>query len=860
MGSKGSQTSQTNQSQTYAPAGAGYIQNALNTAQNAAQLPFNIPQAPVAGFSQDQQNAFNTVNNAQGMAQPYINQAAQDFSAQGAQNFLNPYASNVMAQMQNLYGQQQSQNTANLTQSAGGVGADRIAVGQGNLANQQDLAAGQTMSGLYSNAVQQAQSAGYGTAALGSQAQNAALSGAQAQLGTGGLQQQLSQAQLNSPYQQQLAQAAFPYQQSQFLSGAVGSLAPGLGGTTTGQGNTTSQYNPSIWGQIGGGIQALGGIGGYLGGSGSGKGGTPGTSIGGSYGPTSYGGSAGPTPLVARGGAIPGYDTGGATSPYGLPSGFNDNPINVGQEQLIPQGNIPAIHAQQPQLNLNPPQQSQQQGSGGSNSGAGIGTAVKLASMFMARGGAANPYFSDGGAFHPYFDGGGTVDDATRKQGIDLLRGAMNDPFASAGQAAPYRTDPAADQNWRDATPLPDGSGSSVPMPQARPAAADEADVPDQAAATSGALPAAAPPQGAADSGPSLGGFLSSPWAAVTAGGLDAMRTGSLASGFGTTMKLAGEQREAGQKDTTIKQAADRLKQEAKFHEDQFSRMTPYQKGELGNKEAELEYKKQLLGSAMMSDSAIDLTVDRIHAGDPRALQNLGRGATSGPNLTRIQNRLAERAAAEGWTGADLAAATANFTSQAAAARTAAVRSANVESSVEEAQRTFPLVREASVNLPRGTVVPWNQLVQMAQKGTSDPRLATLVTAIQGARTAYSQAMSRTGVNSVHAMQAADQLLSQATSQEALFATLTQMEKEMQAAQAAPDEVRKKILARISGRTGAPPAAAGAATAAAPPAAAAPTAAPAAGAKPDPATRYGQLRASGLSEQEIYKKLHDEGY
>jgi hypothetical protein len=86
---KGSATTTTQQQQTYNPTGAPQIQSALTQAQNAAQLPFNIPQAPVAGFSQDQQSAFGNINNAQGMAQPYINQAQQYFSPQGAQQFFN---------------------------------------------------------------------------------------------------------------------------------------------------------------------------------------------------------------------------------------------------------------------------------------------------------------------------------------------------------------------------------------------------------------------------------------------------------------------------------------------------------------------------------------------------------------------------------------------------------------------------------------------------------------------------------------------------------------------------------------------------------------------------------------------------
>ena len=45
--------------------------------------------------------------------------------------------------------------------------------------------------------------------------------------------------------------------------------------------------------------------------------------------------------------------------------------------------------------------------------------------------------------------------------------------------------------------------------------------------------------------------------------------------------------------------------------------------------------------NGLMSDAAVNLAVDRIHAGDPSALQNLGRaGRRQDKNLTRIQNSL----------------------------------------------------------------------------------------------------------------------------------------------------------------------------------------------------------------------------
>src|SRR5262245_63150833 len=104
-----------------------------------------------------------------------------------------------MANMQDVFGQQMKQATGNSIARAGGVGADRIAVAQSNLAKQQDLAAGQVSAQLYDQAAQQAQSGAMGYGNLGNAYQNSVIQGANALLGTGGLQQQLSQAQANAP-------------------------------------------------------------------------------------------------------------------------------------------------------------------------------------------------------------------------------------------------------------------------------------------------------------------------------------------------------------------------------------------------------------------------------------------------------------------------------------------------------------------------------------------------------------------------------------------------------------------------------------------------------------------------------------
>jgi hypothetical protein len=282
MGS-GSNTVTTNQTQQYTPNQPikGMGETAGSMATTAAQAPFQMPVAPVAPFSPFQSLGFGETLGMQGMAQPYFNTAgnylagsAAPITGQEVANYYNPMASNVFGQMQNIFGQQMRETTGNATQQAGGVGADRIGVAQANLANQQGLAAGQTAAGLYDKALSAAEQqkqmeagAGFGFGQFGPAAQAAQQNAINQLLGVGGQQQQLSQAELNAIYQNQLAQIAYPFQTAQYLAGITGGLAPAMGGTT--QGQATTQYpQPSPFAQILGGATAGAGILGSLGQSG----------------------------------------------------------------------------------------------------------------------------------------------------------------------------------------------------------------------------------------------------------------------------------------------------------------------------------------------------------------------------------------------------------------------------------------------------------------------------------------------------------------------------------------------------------------------------------------------------------------
>lgn len=142
---------------------------------------------------------------------------------------------------------------ANTALGAGTLGAN-TALGGGNLQASTALGAGNLGVNAAGQQVQadqlnrsNAMAAGQGIAGLGTQAQTAALTGANAQLGAGNLEQAVDQAQLNVPYQQFLQQQQYPFQTTQWLASLLSGIAGGSGGTST-----TTGPSPSALSSIGG--------------------------------------------------------------------------------------------------------------------------------------------------------------------------------------------------------------------------------------------------------------------------------------------------------------------------------------------------------------------------------------------------------------------------------------------------------------------------------------------------------------------------------------------------------------------------------------------------------------------------------
>jgi hypothetical protein len=299
---------------------------------------------------------------------------------------------------------------------------------------------------------------------------------------------------------------------------------------------------------------------------------------------------------------------------------------------------------------------------------------------------------------------------------------------------------------------------------------------------------------------------------------------------------------ESFQKQETVDQASQRLMQEAQAHLDEQTKMTAYQKASLdrskfipmgqlmtasgevhplvmdqaaGNVIDAVTMKPPVSGDQYQGKGAgqplpaetLSLMADSYIAGDHSVVSGLGYGSVGAQNRAALLAAIQKKAAAAGLSGADLTAAKIDLQASGAGASAAARQGAGIDRAVYEAQNTFPLARQASAAVPRGNWVPLNEAKQAILKGTSDPALGKFVVANQGAITAYAAAMGRGNpVTTVHAQQHAEELLGTAGGDASYQARLDQMEAEMQAAQAAPGQVRANIRSQITGRQQAAPA------------------------------------------------------
>jgi hypothetical protein len=225
-----------------------------------------LPQQQIAGFHQQQQDAFNLASQGVGSYAPYMQQAGA-YAAKAAdpnayKDFMNPYQQNVTAGIESQFDKMQNQAAAQAGQ-VGAFGGARQGVQTAELGRQRAEAVGQSQAQAFNQAQQMAQQVYGGAAqtqaALGAQQQGLAGQDINTLMQTGGRQQQLGQQAFDVDYRQKLQQMYEPYQRLGFVSDIYQGMPTSASSLTMA---TSPQANPMSQ-AIGMGITGLAAYQGY---------------------------------------------------------------------------------------------------------------------------------------------------------------------------------------------------------------------------------------------------------------------------------------------------------------------------------------------------------------------------------------------------------------------------------------------------------------------------------------------------------------------------------------------------------------------------------------------------------------------
>jgi len=208
----------------------------MDTARQLAETGLSIPTQQVAGFTGNQQDAFDMQRQGLGTYQNYLDNAANmayqgsvsQYDPQSYQQFLNPYQQYVTQGIEDQFAKAMNQSNLQAAK-AGAFGGARQGVEQANLAGAQAQAVGASLAQGYGQAQQMAmsdfanqqqrlQQGARLAAGLGQQQQQQQAADVTGLLQTGTLQQQRDQMEKDAQFKQQMAQIYEPYQRVGFVS------------------------------------------------------------------------------------------------------------------------------------------------------------------------------------------------------------------------------------------------------------------------------------------------------------------------------------------------------------------------------------------------------------------------------------------------------------------------------------------------------------------------------------------------------------------------------------------------------------------------------------------------------------------
>ena len=850
---KGSSTTTSQSTSAPDPQAYAAYSQLLQRAQGVASTPYQAYTGELTAPVNAQQSlGISGINANANSAQPAVGQAlglasgaANPLTASQIANYQNPYTQSVVNATQAEFNNQNAQAQQGLTSNAiaqGALGGNRVGVAQGIMAGQQALAQAPVIAGLnqqgYQQALQTAQqqyqqnplAAAGAIANFGISGQNAALSGAGAQLGAGTLQQQTQQAQDAALYGQYQQAQAFPYQQTQWLAGLDTGVGSNMGGTSNGT-TTSPAPNPlTQWLGLGAAGLGLAGQSGVFSGSPSYGGGNMLTDA--------YGGSSSnPLPGLSPSDYGVGYARGGAVQ-HMATGGVSGVPWSGGE------GWIPSVqvHGGSGPPHASAPSVPSQSSSSFDPSKVMEGVGKILPFMGLKNGGVAG--YADGGSpdfsarFSPAVDD--PFGDMTRGQGLALATyGGLGvaAPPAPADSNAPVYDDGQGPVRLYGQRP----TGNATALKATGVAASDEGETeaPDEATPTrgvfgaSGVAPAAAftPPYQITPGDYSKASApTANPWAALTTAGLSMLANKSPFLGVGVGEgALAGLQAygSAEEKDRKAAEDAEKLSLEAKKAANDLAHQTfttneqarhnkateenasdkapsGYQKKDDGTlayikggpHDPEIiaaETNARTKKGTEIDDDTVDAIAQRVAQGDTRAVIGLGRNPTA---IAQIQKRTAEIFKEQGLSHEEGAKAIlANIADQAGrttAERTQAGIAAKLAVYGRNVDNAIGVATKASAESNRTQFTPVNVAINAFKTNTGDPKIVALGQSLNTLTNEYARAIG-SGHGTVHDKEQAETQLNQARSHEQLVAIMNVMRQEIQMTKKSMPEARQEM-------------------------------------------------------------------
>ena len=232
----------------------------LNRSSGVASTPYQgFGGEETAPVNAQQTAGIGNINSVAGPNSQFVQQIAgssQPLTADQIQKYQNPYTNDVvdatMADFDTLNKRANSTTLGNAA-SVGALGGDRSSVAQALTQEGQTRAEAPVIAGLrssgYQQGVQTAEQQQQTGIQGGTAAQNAALTGAGAQVGAGTLEQQTQQAQDTQARQDYYQQQGYPFQVAQWLASIDTGVGSQMGGTGTG---VTQGPQPNPWAQAAG--------------------------------------------------------------------------------------------------------------------------------------------------------------------------------------------------------------------------------------------------------------------------------------------------------------------------------------------------------------------------------------------------------------------------------------------------------------------------------------------------------------------------------------------------------------------------------------------------------------------------------